>query len=38
MEQYIKSKLIEAGLEVNRSIKEYFFGSESSFEEVLKSE
>ena len=37
MEQFIKYKLIEAGLDVNRSIKEYFFGSESSFEDALKS-
>ena len=37
MEQFIKFKLIEAGLDLNRSIKEYFFGSESSFEDALKS-
>ena len=37
MEQYIKSKLIESGLEVNRSVKEYFFGSETAFEDVLKT-
>lgn len=37
MDQYIKSKLIESGMDVNRSIKEFFFGSESSFEETLKN-
>lgn len=36
MEQYYKSKLIEAGVDVNRSIKEYFFGNESYFEDALK--
>lgn len=37
MEQYLKSKLIETGLDVNRSIKEYFFGNESLFEDAIKS-
>ena len=36
MEQYFKSKLIEIGVDVNRSVKEYFFGSENYFEETLK--
>lgn len=36
MEQYYKSKLIEIGVDVNRSIKEYFFGNENLFEETLK--
>ena len=36
MEQYFKSKLIEIGVDVNRSIKEYFFGNENYFEDVLK--
>ena len=31
MEQNIKSKLIESGLDVNRSIKEYFFGNDNYF-------
>ena len=36
MEQYFKSKLIEIGVDVNRSVKEYFFGNENYFEETLK--
>ena len=36
MEQYFKSKLIEIGVDVNRSVKEYFFGNENFFEETLK--
>ncbi len=36
MEQYFKSKLIETGVDVNHSIKEYFFGNETYFEEALK--
>ena len=36
MEQYYKSKLIEIGVDVNRSIKEYFFGNDAYFEEAIK--
>ena len=36
MEQYFKSKLIEIGVDVNHSIKEYFFGNDNCFEEILK--
>ena len=37
MEQYFKSKLIEIGVDVNRSVKEYFFGNESYFEDAIRN-
>lgn len=37
MEQNIKSKLIESGLDVNRSIKDYFFGNDNYFIEAIKN-
>lgn len=36
MEQNYKSRLIESGLDVNRSVKEYFFGNENYFIEAVK--
>ena len=37
MELYYKSKLIEAGVDVNRSVKEYFFENLSNFMDVVKN-